>query len=80
MARLVVRVLRESTRELPWHRVLRSDGRIGIPPGDPAYHEQIQRLRSEGVAVTGGRVSLAHYAVDPLLDSLLQAVFGPELE
>lgn len=56
-ARLVARLL--STGDdpaLPWHRVLRSDGRIAFPAGSPAFDEQVQRLRAEGVTVEAGRV------------------------
>ena len=56
-ARLVARVLSQnSDPALPWHRVLRSDGRIAFPEGSTGYREQCQRLRAEGVAVVGGRV------------------------
>ncbi len=56
-ARLVARVL-ASTQEpgLPWHRVLRSDGRIALPRGSDAWLEQVRRLRAEGVPVDDGRV------------------------
>lgn len=57
-ARLVARVLSESTQaRLPWHRVLRADGRIAFPTGSPAWCEQAERLRAEGVQLTDGRVS-----------------------
>ncbi len=56
-ARLVARILSEnSDPKLPWHRVLRSDGRIALPEASEGWREQAQRLRSEGVVVTGGRV------------------------
>ncbi|MBB5884254.1 methylated-DNA--protein-cysteine methyltransferase [Xanthomonas sp. LMG 8992] len=56
-ARLVARLLGANTdAALPWHRVLRSDGRIAFPEGSRGYREQCQRLRAEGVAVQGGRV------------------------
>lgn len=56
-ARLVARVLRENEDpQLPWHRVLRSDGRIAFPEGSHHYREQSQRLRAEGVQVVKGRV------------------------
>ncbi|MEP6907885.1 MAG: MGMT family protein [Pseudoxanthomonas sp.] len=56
-ARLAARVLSENTdSKLPWHRVVRSDGRIAFPEGSGAYQEQSQRLRSEGVTVVNGRV------------------------
>lgn len=56
-ARMVARLLSEnSDRTLPWHRVLRSDGRIAFPEGSRGWREQTQRLRAEGVIVENGRV------------------------
>lgn len=56
-ARLVARLLSQNEdRKLPWHRVLRSDGRIALPEGSKGYREQCQRLRAEGLRVEGGRV------------------------
>lgn len=56
-ARLVAAVLSANADpSLPWHRVLRSDGRIAFPQGSPGWHEQLQRLRAEGVRVEAGRV------------------------
>jgi len=58
-ARLVARVLASADDPgLPWHRVLRSDGRIALPRGSPAWHEQVRRLRAEGVQVDDGRVRM----------------------
>ena len=58
-ARMVARILSENADpKLPWHRVLRSDGRIAFPEGSKGYREQSQRLRAEGVAVEKGRVRL----------------------
>ena len=58
---------------LPWHCILRSDGRIAFPPGSRGFREQVQRLRAEGVAVVGGRVRMAP-AGDDDLDA---ALWGP---
>lgn len=56
-ARLVARLLSANTdRKLPWHRVLRADGRIAFPAGSEGFTEQCARLRREGVVVDGGRV------------------------
>jgi len=58
-ARLVGRILREMPDlKLPWHRVLRSDGRIAFPPGSRSLREQVRRLAGEGVMVVRGRVDL----------------------
>ena len=56
-ARLVARILSAGdVPGLPWHRVLRSDGRIAFPEGSAGYDEQVQRLRAEGVRIEAGRV------------------------
>jgi len=56
-ARLVARLLSENPDpKLPWHRVLRSDGKIAFPPDHVAFAEQSQRLRAEGVEIRNGRV------------------------
>ena len=71
-ARLVARILGENDdRTLPWHRILRSDGRIAFPPDSPGYAEQSQRLRAEGVDVRNGRVRM------PEVDSLDAAIWSP---
>ncbi len=56
-ARMVARLLSTNEdSELPWHRVLRSDGRIAVPPDSAQFIEQCKRLRAEGVRVEQGRV------------------------
>lgn len=58
-ARLVARVLSgNDDHALPWHRILRADGRIAFPPDSPGFAEQSQRLRAEGVEVRNGRVRM----------------------
>jgi methylated-DNA-protein-cysteine methyltransferase-like protein len=62
-ARQVVRVLHAlaASRSLPWHRIVRADGRIGLPEG-PDRDLQTALLRSEGVAVDrGGRVDPSRF-------------------
>jgi methylated-DNA-protein-cysteine methyltransferase related protein len=72
-ARLVARILSQNDDPgLPWHRVLRSDGRIAMPEGSRGYREQCQRLRAEGVLVQGGRVRGL-----PAVKSLDEAIWGP---
>lgn len=56
-ARLVARLLADGDDPaLPWHRVLRSDGRIALAEGSRGHAEQLRRLRAEGVRVEAGRV------------------------
>lgn len=69
-ARLAARVLAENTDPgLPWHRVLRSDGRIAFPAGSSGWEEQIRRLQAEGVQVNNGKVRM------PLAEDTLDAAF-----
>ena len=64
-ARLAARALSMNTdTALPWHRVLRSDGRIAFPAGSKGFREQSQRLRSEGVSVHDGRVRMPKRDLD----------------
>jgi len=72
-ARQVARVLAAADAPgLPWHRVLRADGRIGLPEGSAGHAEQVARLRAEGHVVEQGRVRRC--APVPDLDAL---VWGP---
>ena len=50
--RLVGRVLATSDEEMPWHRVVRSDGSVANG------RRQLALLRSEGVPIRGERVDL----------------------
>jgi methylated-DNA-protein-cysteine methyltransferase related protein len=72
-ARLVGRVLGDAGPEagLPWHRVLRADGRFAFAPGSREFREQRARLLAEGVVVLGGRVDLARFGWERDLDAEL---------
>lgn len=48
-ARLVGWILRNSTVELPWHRIVRADGRSAFAADSTQWREQRKRLASEGV-------------------------------
>jgi methylated-DNA-protein-cysteine methyltransferase-like protein len=72
-ARMVARVLGGNEDPgLPWHRILRSDGRIAFPPGSRGFREQTKRLRAEGVDVRDGRVRMPR--ADASID---EQVWGP---
>ncbi|MGY1457402.1 MULTISPECIES: MGMT family protein [unclassified Luteimonas] len=72
-ARWVARLLAGSDDPgLPWHRVLRSDGRIAFPAGSAACEEQARRLRADGVEVVDGRVRMV-----AVVRSLDAEVWGP---
>lgn len=48
-ARLVGWVLRNSETDLPWHRILRADGRSAFAEGSTEWREQRARLAAEGL-------------------------------
>lgn len=60
-ARVVGRILAEDGADLPWHRVLRSNGSVA----EHLRHEQLERLRAEGVLADGGRVDMRRYRWKP---------------
>lgn len=74
-ARMIGKVLGNTPDgvELPWFRVLRSDGRIAFPPQSRAYREQRARLIEEGVRVERGCVSLDEFGWERNLDFALWA-------
>lgn len=50
---------------LPWHRVLRADGRIALPADSTAAMTQRRCLEEEGITFLGGRVDLDRYRWQP---------------
>ena len=62
-ARQVGRLLCELPEgsNLPWHRVVNSQGKISLPADSPSYHEQVRRLKSENVEVVNGKISLVRF-------------------
>ena len=75
-ARLVGRALRNlpEAHSVPWHRVLRSGGRIAFARGTAEYREQRARLLAEGVVFDGERIDLARHSWNDALDRIL---WGP---
>ena len=75
-ARQTVRVLHSLSEkfDLPWHRVIRSNGTIALK--DEGKELQIQLLRSEGVIVSAdGRVEVNHFS--PPFSSRLAKMLQP---
>ena len=62
-----------SGARLPWHRVLRADGRFAFTAGSRGFREQRARLVEEGVVVTNGRVDLRRFGWGRDLDAELWA-------
>lgn len=72
-ARLVGKALGYAPQALnvPWHRVLRSDGKIAFPLGSDDAQRQTGLLQQENVAVFKNRVKLQQFQWKPDLAELL---------
>ncbi len=59
-ARLVGNVLSKLPKgsQLPWHRVINSQGKISFAEGSSRYLRQKERLEAEGIAVNKGKIAL----------------------
>jgi methylated-DNA-protein-cysteine methyltransferase-like protein len=75
-ARLVGRILRLTELDLPWHRVVRADGRPAFPPGSAQHRRQLRLLAAEGVVAVGGRIDLRRHGWQRDTD-LDAAIWGP---
>jgi len=67
----------EQRQDVPWHRVINSQGRISINNREHSAHEQAQLLRAEGVMVNEDlRINLDRFLWDGLhwveIDDLLR--------
>ncbi len=60
-----------SNSEVPWHRVIRSSGRIAFEKGSGAYNRQSKRLIMENVVILKGRIDMQKFRWRPDLDELL---------
>jgi len=56
---------------VPWYRVINSQGRISLPVGSDAFERQRQSLMEEGVIVNNGRIALKTFLWQPALSELL---------
>lgn len=72
-ARQVGYALRHTPKDLllPWHRVIRSSGKIAFDPNSRHFQLQRDRLAEEGVPVINGKVDMNKYRWEPGLDELL---------
>lgn len=57
--------------EVPWYRVLRSNGQIAFPRGSEGASRQTGLLQEEGVVVLNNRVRLREFQWQPDLAELL---------
>lgn len=61
-ARMVGRVLQQVEDDLPWHRVINSQGKISLSKLDAQGDNlQIMKLQAENIAVVAGKVNLKLY-------------------
>jgi alkylated DNA nucleotide flippase Atl1 len=60
--RIVGWVLKEDGGDLPWHRIVRTDGSVAKP-------RQLPMLREEGLEIPGDKIDMARYRWDPDSDS-----------
>ena len=66
-ARLVGKHLTDEFKgqTIPWHRIVRSDGKIAFPIGSDKAEEQRQKLIEEGIAVRNFRISMKKFQWQP---------------
>lgn len=72
-ARLVGRSLGyvPESLDVPWHRVLRSNGQIAFPVGSEQSQKQTGLLQQENIAVFNNRVKLSEFQWQPDLAEML---------
>jgi len=72
-ARRVSQALRRAPRdmELPWHRVINSQGKISFPENSSGWQRQKDKLETEGVVFLNGKVDLDQYGYRGAVDRLL---------
>ncbi|WP_448550326.1 MGMT family protein [Thalassotalea fusca] len=56
---------------VPWYRVINSQGKISLPVGSDSFEQQRQSLLEEGVIVKNGRIALKTFQWQPALSELL---------
>lgn len=72
-ARLVGRCMGYAPKamQVPWYRVLRSNGQLAFEAGSNASLRQTGLLQEEGVPVINNRVNMNEYRWQPGLDEML---------
>ena len=72
-ARRVSMAMRRAPREmeLPWHRVINSQGKISFPEDSAGFMEQKELLEEEGVVFLNGKIDLNRFGYQGALDRLL---------
>lgn len=75
-ARYVSKALKEApeTLQLPWYRVLNSQGKISFDKFSQLFQHQQECLRAEGVMVNSGKLNLSEYQWRPDLATLVMSL------
>jgi methylated-DNA-protein-cysteine methyltransferase-like protein len=58
-------------KNVPWHRVINSQGKISFAIGSEAFDKQKQQLQNEQVVVLGNRIKLKDFQWQPNLSEIL---------
>jgi len=58
-------------QEVPWYRVINSQGKISFPPQSEYFNKQTNFLQDEQVIVLAGRVKLKEFQWQPDLSEML---------
>ncbi|MGB5290463.1 MAG: methylated-DNA--[protein]-cysteine S-methyltransferase [Lysobacterales bacterium] len=72
-ARRVSQALRRAPRglNLPWHRVINSQGKISFPEDSSGWIKQKDKLEEEGVVFLKGKINLEQFGYRGAVDRLL---------
>ncbi|MCP4992821.1 MAG: MGMT family protein [Gammaproteobacteria bacterium] len=70
-ARMTGKALGYAPIEIPWHRVIKSNGKIAFPPGSENGERQKALLQQEGIVVINYRVNIKAFGWRPDLAELL---------
>lgn len=72
-ARRVSQALRRAPRglNLPWHRVINSQGKISFPEDSGGWIKQKNKLEEEGVVFLKGKINLEQFGYRGAVDRLL---------
>jgi methylated-DNA-protein-cysteine methyltransferase-like protein len=72
-ARRVSQALRRAPgdMQLPWHRVINSQGKISFPEDSSGWKRQKDKLENEGVVFLNGKVNLDQFGYRGAVDRLL---------
>lgn len=73
-ARMVGKVMQSAPAEMqvPWYRILRSNGAIAFTAGSTQAKRQTGLLQEEGVVVMNNRVNMKQFGWNPDLGELMQ--------